>query len=201
MKDLETYLRIIATITFIIALSVFSWDMHMRTDLKNDSDTSSTKAATNGYTFNSNEESQTMLTRSGAKCLTFDETFDDLVASSNNIFITMPAKAAGTTMNIFAKQCVGPFGHQNMLNNKQEALEDTFMKKGAEPAPSIIVSHLYIDTSFINLVKNILHKSLVLFIYRDETNCLMSAIRHVMVSKACKNKLGLNISTQNNGLC
>ena len=75
------------------------------------------------------------------------------------------------------------------------------MKKGAEPAPSIIVSHLYIDTSFINLVKNILHKSLVLFIYRDETNCLMSAIRHVMVSKACKNKLGLNISTQNNGLC
>ena len=29
MKDLETYLRIIATITFITAPSVFSWDMHI----------------------------------------------------------------------------------------------------------------------------------------------------------------------------
>ena len=99
----------------------------------------------------------------------------------------MPAKAAGTTMNVFAKQCVGPFGHQNMLNNKQEALEDTFMKKGAEPAPSIISSHFYRDTTFINLVKNIPHQSLVLYIHRDETDRFMSAIKYVIVTRGCIN--------------
>ena len=142
MKDLEKFLCIIATITFIIALSVFSWDMHMRTDLMNDSDASVNKVATNGYTFNSNEESQTMLTRSGAKCLTFDKTFDDLVTSSNNIFVTMPAKAAGSTMKDFTKKCAGSFGEDNLLN-RPESFKDVFMKKGAKPFPSIVASHLY----------------------------------------------------------
>jgi len=184
MKDLETYLRIIATITFIIALSVFSWDMHMRTDLMNDSDASVNKVATNGYTFNSNEESKTMLTRSGAKCLTFNETFDDLVASSNNVFITMPAKAAGSTMKDFARECAGSFGLDNVLN-KPETFEDVFMNKGAKPTPSIIASHIYHDTAFINLVKNIPHQSLVLYIFRDETDRLISAIKHVVVTWGC----------------
>jgi len=200
MKDLEKYLRIIATITFIIALSVFSLDMHMRTDLKNDSDTSSTKAATNGYTFNSNEESQTMLTRSGAKCLTFDETFDDLVASSNNIFITMPAKAAGSTMKTFARKCVGQFGEDNMLN-RPGIFEETFMNKGAKQAPSIIASHIANDIFFTNLVKNIPHTSLVLYIYRDETERLMSAIKQVVVTKACNHLQGLDLTQKDGSRC
>eukprot|EP00551_Chaetoceros_affinis_P019947 CAMPEP_0203734406 /NCGR_PEP_ID=MMETSP0092-20131115/29848_1 /ASSEMBLY_ACC=CAM_ASM_001090 /TAXON_ID=426623 /ORGANISM="Chaetoceros affinis, Strain CCMP159" /LENGTH=70 /DNA_ID=CAMNT_0050618631 /DNA_START=33 /DNA_END=241 /DNA_ORIENTATION=- len=33
----------------------------------------------------------------GSKCLDFEEGFDNLVASSGSVYITMPSKAAGTT--------------------------------------------------------------------------------------------------------
>ena len=63
----------------------------------------------------------TTRTRSGAQCLTFNESFDKLVASMSNVFITMPAKAGGTSFKHFTNRCVGDSGKEN--NNFINRLE------------------------------------------------------------------------------
>ena len=83
------------------------------------------------------------LTSSGAKCLTFDETFDNLVASSSRIFVTMPAKAAGSSLKVFTNKCVGFFGGHSWLpdyrfvyGGSQNTAKRTALRRLEQHAPT-----------------------------------------------------------------
>eukprot|EP00957_Ditylum_brightwellii_P022976 1734066-Ditylum_brightwellii.AAC.1 len=53
------------------------------------------------------------------KCLTFDEDLNELVSRAEQVFITMPAKSAGSSLKDFVTQCmnVDPWiGQDNFIN-------------------------------------------------------------------------------------
>jgi len=138
-------------------------------------------------TLSLNEEEAMLLTSSGAKCLTFDETFDNLVASSSRIFVTMPAKAAGSSLKQFTNECVGLFGGHpdsnapvNDSNMLQEALTKNYK------VPKLITSHLYTPSTFVRMVENAPHNSLIIYMHRDETDRFISAIKMVVLSRLCR---------------
>mmetsp|Transcript_15438 Transcript_15438/g.19587 ORF Transcript_15438/g.19587 Transcript_15438/m.19587 type:complete len:370 (-) Transcript_15438:50-1159(-) len=149
-------------------------------------------------TYNQYEESEEV-TRSGAKCLTFEETFDNLVASSNNIFLVMPPKAAGSSMKAFTEKCAGADGGDNPLRDDKQ-MEDLFH---ARLMPQkIITSHLpkTPKTKLVRLIQNAPRKSLVVYLHRNDSNRIISAIRYVLVTKLCGKKFGINplIHDENN---
>ncbi len=127
------------------------------------------------------------MTRSGGRCLTFRETFDNLVASSNSVFITMPAKAAGTSMNAFTRACVGDYpGKGNPIKSEGPKKENLFLESLA--LPKITSSHLFSDEQMVSLIQNIPRQSLLLYIHRDEGDRVVSAIRHVLQTGVCTSK-------------
>ncbi len=121
---------------------------------------------------------------SGSMCLTFDETFDDLVASSGSIYVAAPSKAAGSTLQTFVQECVGEYVSENVGHVKaftSESIEDrteVFLENFK--IPKIMTSHIRSDTSLINLIQQSPRDALFIYSYREETDRLLSAIRHVM---------------------
>ncbi len=134
------------------------------------------------------------VTRSGAKCLTFEQSFDNLVASSSSIFLTMPAKAAGFSLQDFTKKCVGGDGGGSNPLNESEKRENIFFSQLTPP--KIHSSHIYSDDTMIDLFQNVPRRSLIVYLHRNENDRLLSAIRQVVIG-ACKSTnphpMGVNI--------
>lgn len=110
--------------------------------------------------------------------LDFNQTMDTLISNSKPIFITMPTKAAGTSMALFAGRCVGRYIHD--LGNVFDYPKT--IRAGLTNSlelPSIVASHSLKDSSITDLIKNSHEKALIIYIHRDETDRIKSAIRHV----------------------
>lgn len=56
----------------------------------------------------------------GTKCTNFEDRLDELVESSKSVFITMPAKAAGTSLKQFTFSCVGTYSYEDSKTKKKE---------------------------------------------------------------------------------
>lgn len=130
--------------------------------------------------------------QSGAQCLTFDDTFDELVSASSNVYVTMPSKAAGSTLNKFARKCSGNYDtvrknnwwlfEQGQVEDKMQFFMETY------ELPKVVASHILSDNSMINLMEESTRDSLIIYSYREETSRIISAVEMILESFVCEGR-------------
>jgi len=104
---------------------------------------------------------------------------DTLIAKSSSVFLTMPAKAAGCSLKYFVQECQNVTIRDNVINNKEkyhQFLTDSYK------LPKIIASHTYSDEALLRLFQQTTKNTLIVYIYREETDRLLSGIEQVVHS-------------------
>ena len=138
---------------------------------------------------------------SGAKCLDFEKSFDELVANSVNVFVTMPAKAAGTAMKGFTRKCVGMYDksntNSNFMNGSIDNKIDNFIQRIDHP--KIVTSHVFGDKPMVDIIRNAPRDSLIIYIYREEQERMLSGLREVVQTSVCTNDVYEDISAAERG--
>uniref|UniRef100_A0A7S3L0R8 Sulfotransferase domain-containing protein n=1 Tax=Amphora coffeiformis TaxID=265554 RepID=A0A7S3L0R8_9STRA len=106
------------------------------------------------------------------------------------VFIFMPAKAGGTAIKWFARKC-----HDNSDGRTDPQTIENFVNRQGKyinylldnlQVPKITASHLYSPIPLLNAVRHASQGSIFIYVYRKETDRLMSSIRQVA------NTLGTN---------
>jgi len=111
-----------------------------------------------------------------------------MIAQHDQIFLTMPAKAAGTSMKDFVKRCLpnskkNPDNFVNYPDKTKSFLTSSFK------LPPVIASHMLTDQALIDLMQHASSDlTLLVYIHRSETDRLLSAIRQVLASLVCDRK-------------
>ena len=115
---------------------------------------------------------------SSGQCLDLDsnQDMDSLVANARQIFITMPAKAGGTSMKHFTKLCMKNAVHDNILS--EEGLWKDYLVDSLH-VQSIIASHLYREADFLRLVKSPSRETLMIHTHREESSRVASAVKQI----------------------
>ena len=111
------------------------------------------------------------------KCLTFEEDVERRISEAAQVFVTMPAKASGTSMKAFGHKCAN-FHYQDNFINDKEGIKD-FLSSAID-LPKLIVSHSYWDTTLIRLAENTPNDVLNIFLYREESDREVSSIKQVV---------------------
>ena len=132
------------------------------------------------------------------------------------VFITMPAKAAGTSLKRFTIECMnhGRNGDGHAGSDLQGKIDNILGHAGKNKTPflyhqlpnTIITSHLYSDKAFQNMIQNMPYSTvrydhhnngglktkpkrtrgaLLIYVHRDETERLISAIRCIITERVC----------------
>lgn len=119
------------------------------------------------------------------QCLS-ESTLRDLITGTDQIILTMPAKAAGTTMKRFETQCNKGSGLtveyiDNVLNFKDDNHFDGILSKTFQ-MPALLSSHMYTLDTFLYLIKNVPRHTLLVYIHRKETDRLQSAVNEVITN-------------------
>ncbi|VEU37942.1 unnamed protein product [Pseudo-nitzschia multistriata] len=115
---------------------------------------------------------------------------DELLSAHKQVFVAMPAKAAGSSMKSFTSKCMkrGWSGNytdrwvENVLA-KPDVLKE--LLHGPLEVPPLIASHMYEDADFMRLMQAATKETLIVYIHREETSRLTSAIRYVMDHRKC----------------
>ncbi len=95
----------------------------------------------------------------------------EMIDSTEEVIITMPAKAAGSSLKQFADQCYGKvWAEDNYLNFIQNK-GITGLTSHYE-LPKVMASHMYTQNSFIHLIKNVRNGALMIYSHREETDRL-----------------------------
>lgn len=138
------------------------------------------------------------------KCITFDDHIEQMIADANQMFVTMPAKAAGSSLKRFASACnksVNQNQFDNFINGPR--LERKYLTSSYE-LPKVVASHVYNDEGISDLMRDMTDKSLLIHIHRHETDRLLSSIIHVVRARLCgglTHGLDTSIATITNGIC
>lgn len=120
-------------------------------------------------------------------CLDIDHDLDHLVASSKQLYVTMPAKAAGSSLKKLFEQCIST-AYPDMPPPPDNLIEHdikTFFLTNYQ-IPSFIASHVGTSQTMIQLIRHATPNSLIVYLYRNEFDRLMSAINHVASVRICK---------------
>jgi hypothetical protein len=112
----------------------------------------------------------------------FHKSLDSIVKQSNQVFVTMPAKAAGTSMKMFNNKCMVDFTIPDNVIRYKKTLEKLFTDN--YDFPSILASHVVNDKPFIDLLKGSTRETLIVHIHREELSRAVSAIQYMLV-KIC----------------
>jgi ABC-type tungstate transport system permease subunit len=131
------------------------------------------------------------------KCLKFDDDhyadeLDHLISSAKRIFVTMPAKAAGTSLKEFAQQCTNSDYSDNFPNWHDSS--EAFLTQSFE-LPKLIASHSLTDQTLVDLIQHSSRQTLLIHVFRDETDRLISGIKYVVNLEVCRwthKKVGLS---------
>eukprot|EP00984_Skeletonema_dohrnii_P000366 scaffold121_cov108-Skeletonema_dohrnii-CCMP3373.AAC.2 len=118
---------------------------------------------------------------SSGQCLDLDsnQDMDSLVANARQIFITMPAKAGGTSMKHFTKLCMKNAVHDNILS--EEELWKDYLVESLN-VQSIVASHLYREADFLRLVNTPSRETLMIHTHREEGSRVASAVKQIAQS-------------------
>jgi hypothetical protein len=108
---------------------------------------------------------------------------DAIAKETNQVFITMPDKAAGTTLMHFTRTCMNQDNLIGDYINFREKIENIITQNYR--APSIIASHIHSDTPFIDILKGSTRESLIIYIHREELSRVRSAAQHILISRLC----------------
>jgi len=132
---------------------------------------------------NANGNRDPMLPDQQQQCLGLDpnqgntsQDMDSLVASASQIFVTMPAKAGGSSMKVFTKRCMKNEVADNILTS--EELWKDYLVNSSRIQP-IISSHLYNDNHFVRLAKLSSRKTLIIYTHREESSRVISAVKQI----------------------
>ena len=135
--------------------------------------------ATNLVKHTNGSSTDTVIAYQDPRCigLELEDKMDKLLSSYRQVYIVMPAKAGSSSIKVFVKNCMkhqtekcfDSILHQPGL--MRSAHLDTFKQ------PSLIASHLYTKNTLVNLVKQATRESLIVYIHREETDRLLSAIK------------------------
>ena len=109
-----------------------------------------------------------------------NKTFDSIVNETNQVFMTMPCKAAGTTMKSFTQKCMNKTTSAHIFKRSR----DSFITDNDE-VPSIFQGWLQSDTNFVDLVKGSTRETLILYLHREELSRVSSAIQQVLTRQIC----------------
>jgi len=114
------------------------------------------------------------------KCPDQSSILRDMISETNQVIILMPAKAAGTSLKEFAIKCNPP---------SYSRLKDNFINFDIEQVltnslqmPNVIASHINNDDNLIYMINNIPKSTLLIYIHRDETQRVTSAINEVVTN-------------------
>ena len=112
-----------------------------------------------------------------------------LVNSTDNIIVVMPAKAGGTSLKYFADGCYD--GDYKFKNIQKLIGDDT--SSGIESvlsnswnAPKVFASHFWAPVKLSRLVQSTSLRTLIIYSHREENSRFKSAAFHVL-SQWCKN--------------
>lgn len=121
-------------------------------------------------------------------CLSLDleDSMDGIISNAEHIFITMPAKAAGTSMKSFTRLCTKRRHRDNFINDEKERRD--YLTESLDLSP-LVASHVYTDKPFIHLARHATPRTLIIQMYRDETDRLSSAIDEVIKVRLCKGEI------------
>lgn len=145
---------------------------------------------TNRYIADNKDETEEPPYSRNCLDLGFDNEMDRLLSKYKQVYIIMPAKAAGTTAKAFSKSCMDStntpsFQFYDNIANKQEAMKKALTNQ--LEMPTLVTSHVY-DSRFISkLMEHATRDSLVIYIHREETSRLLSSIREIISSRYCFN--------------
>jgi hypothetical protein len=111
-----------------------------------------------------------------------DTMMRQLIESSTNVVVVMPAKAGGTSMKQFAKQCNNPeYANLKLPGNLYGKHDETAaILTNSWEMPNIVASHFWIPERLSQLLRNASRKTLIIYSHRDETSRLKSAALHVL---------------------
>ena len=120
--------------------------------------------------------------------LGWNEEFDALLSTAELVFLGGPDKAGGTSIQRFVKECVGAIRNPTMCINKWNC-ESLYLASSGEfsssvdkvvEAPKLIGSHITKDQTLIRMFRNSNKHQWIVYVHRDETDRLASAIQQVV---------------------
>ena len=119
---------------------------------------------------------ETVALSSSKMCVSKDHDLQEIINASSTVFFLMPAKSAGQATGAFAYQCSKEKGRKRLDLTK---LDPTLEVK----AGTISSKHLNkkIANDYVNWFKHASRQTLFIWSHRDETDRLISAIRHVVL--------------------
>ena len=117
---------------------------------------------------------------------------DKLLSKYKQVFVIMPAKAAGTTFRSFTKKCMVSMNLNAFVDHAPQLLKfekdvDTAFRSELK-MPTLISSHVDKARDLHELLRSATDDTLIVYIHRQETNRLLSAINHVITSRYCSLK-------------
>jgi hypothetical protein len=125
----------------------------------------------------------------GCLSLDSDGDVDHLLSKYKQVYILSRLKAAGQTFDAFARKCMASVGSNSF---KYEALNNASQMKAAFPKelelPSLLATHVHNSNETCRVAKRATRDSLIVFSHREETDRLMSAIKHVITTRFCFGK-------------
>ena len=112
-------------------------------------------------------------------CVNKQTDLPKLLNSTENVIVLMPAKVAGTTFTVFTGLCMGV--KRQDLDNKawKNFLRNSYQLR------SVVAHHALSPTYLQDTVRHASRRSLIVWIHREESSRLISAIRQV-VKVICK---------------
>lgn len=120
---------------------------------------------------------------SNMKCLSLEEDFGELLETNEQVYLFMAAKSAGSSLKAFANQCMGDPTRKhhpdNFVNREDQLLP--FLLSSLQP-PKLVANHL-LDSGqpMIDLIQYGSRRSLIVYVYQEETDRLLSAIKQVVL--------------------
>ena len=108
---------------------------------------------------------------------------EQMILDAEQIFILASPKTGGTSIKEFAKNCFNYTAEIFIDEGSARKIVDEIDHNRIPP--QVIVSHLLEGNDLIDIVRYSTKRSLVVVAYREETERLISAIRHVVSTRIC----------------
>jgi len=120
------------------------------------------------------------------QCLSFDNEMemDNLISNSRQIFIAMPTKAAGSSLRSFINNKCMKYRANDFFFRQQKLGKSKFIRNTLE-IPKVVASHVFKDEDLINLVQHMTRNTLLIYVHREESDRIVSAIQHVIRKRLC----------------
>lgn len=119
-------------------------------------------------------------------CLTLDGELKQLVQESDQIFIAMPTKAAGSSLRIFVNSKCMKYRAQDYTFHAGWRAKRSFLQDVYE-TPKVIASHVK-GNELVSLIRQMTRNSLLIYIHREETDRVISAVRHIVDTRLCSDE-------------